>query len=180
MDLNGYTIHIETPDASIVIGKKAFSHTETYTEKVPGYYTREKKIKWKENPDLVVKDEDGMIIGVSQKGTKEYETGWVWHPAQEKVKYRDVYQYYDDIDVIIENGVIVGANGRNGRDGKENTWSSYDGEDGETPQEPISMISGTLRLNDMKVFGGNGGNGADLQFQRGKQRPGIFRGQRQA
>lgn len=58
-----------------------------------------------------------------------------------------------DISVVIENGTILAANGADGQHKKHGTR----GQDG---GHAIIMKSGNLTLKNMKVFGGNGGNGA--------------------
>ena len=165
LDLNGYTLYVLNDDAGLNIGVKEFDHTEQYTVRKPGYYSYERKKRIVEHPDEVYTDDCGNIYILPQDDTVEYITERVWHPATEETKYRDIYKYYDDIDVIIQNGRIVKQDGADGKDGVQDTWTNYNGKNGKTPSEPIRMISGTVRFENTLVYAGNGGNGGNGAYQ---------------
>ena len=152
LDLNGHTLFLPNNDAVIDIGDKEFDHTEKYTETKPGYFNYEHKKKTVYHP------ETGTF-------TEEYVTERVWHPATTVEKTRDVFRYFDDLDIIIKNGKIIRKDGANGEDGKKDTWSDYNGKNGETPREIINMISGTIRFANSMVYAGNGGNGGNGSYQ---------------
>ena len=165
LDLNGYTLYVLNNNAAVHIGDKVFDHTEKYTVTKPGYFSYEKKKRIIEHPDEVYMDDDGDIYIVPQDDTIEYITERVWHPATEEVRYKDIYKYYDNVDIIIKNGKIVHKDGVDGKDGEQNTWSNYNGKDGVKPSEPIKMISGTVRFENILVYAGNGGNGGNGSYQ---------------
>ncbi len=71
------------------------------------------------------------------------------------------YVKYDDkLEVTIRNGTIKRANGENGKDGCAASYTLLrNGRDGHTPNPPIKLYCGKLILSNIKIEGGNGGNG---------------------
>lgn len=165
LDLNGNTIYVTKDDAAIVIGKETLTQEEVCTEKVAGYYSYEDKENVVNVPDKIFMDNYGNIIRMQQAPITEVVREKVWNPPVIEVEYKDVYQYSDEIEVLIRNGEIIHSDGLNGEDGKEDTWLDFDGRDGSTPNEPIKMLAGTLKLFDVAVYGGDGGNGGNGKYQ---------------
>ena len=165
VDLNGYSINLKN-GAEIIVGGKVFSHVEYYTEHHPGYYTTEKEVTYVPQPDKPVYDDYGQFLYNKKSPDKEvvkYKD--VWHEGWSETKSRDVYDYLDNLDIVMKDGWISGSEGKNGSDGIENTFSDCDGHDGEDGSVAVRLISGTLRLSKIDITGGNGGNGGDGKYQ---------------
>lgn len=151
LNLNGYTIFVDD-DNEIVIGQKDFSHIEKETVVHPEYYTWEKEVKIIEHPGDI-------------PPTKEEKLVRVWHPATFETRYKNIYDYKDNVDVVIRNGSIKKLKGKNGKNGEKDCWIKYSGQAGETPSAPIRVVSGTVRFCRVCVRGGDGGNGGNGKYQ---------------
>ncbi len=165
LDLNSHTVFVPTDNEAIVTGQKEFSHVEKYTITHPGYYTWESKIKTVEHPNKLTRNERGELVTVPVAPTKETTRVQVWHPETTEARYRDVYEYKDNIDVVIKNGKIKKLAGKNGKDGLIDASDYFNGENGATPAAPIRVISGNIRFSNIKVRGGDGGNGGNGGYQ---------------
>ena len=142
IDLNGNCIYLSDPNSSILVGKKEFSHRtsrEVWSPKLAPHYYVDREGKW--------------------------HTKYKWDFLEIRTEYEDVYKYYDEIEVKVKNGTIKHTSGTNGRDGVNDTWRNCDGKDGEKPSEVMRVISGTVKLYDVVVYGGKGGNGGDGKSQ---------------
>ena len=114
LDLNGHSITMKN-GADIQVGAKLFSHTEYYTVNHPGYYTTERKVTYISNPDVAVYDAFGRFVcyeAVPDTEVVSYVD--VWHDGWTETKSRNVYDYLDNVDVVFEDGDIIGENGCNG------------------------------------------------------------------
>lgn len=165
LDLNGHTISVPTDNEAFIIGQKEFSHVEKYTVTTPGYYTWESKFKTVEHPPKLITNNFGQRVFVHVPSTEEITRVQVWHPETSEVRYRDIYKYNDNIDVIIKNGKVKKLAGNNGKDGIKDVWFDFNGASGATPTAPIQIISGNVRFQNIKVKGGNGGNGGNGSYQ---------------
>ena len=165
LDLGGHTLYLGDTQSSIVAGNKAFSHKEAYEVENPGYYTYEDEVVYTPGSKIVEQDAFGTTI-TETPSQSTVVTKRVWHPATVEIRYRDVYNYYDGIEINVENGTIRHIDGLNGRDGIDNSWDDYNGLDGETPSEVFRVISGAVKLKDVDVYGGYGGNGGDGRSQK--------------
>ncbi len=165
LDLNGHTIFVGSDNEAVVIGQKEFSHKESYVVRHPGYYTWEDKIKIVEHPGKFIRDGLGRLVFVHVPPTQEITKIKVWHPETFETRYKDIYKYKDDIDIIIQNGKIKKLRGCNGKDGLKDSWQAFNGESGATPLAPIQVISGTVRFYNARIKGGNGGNGGNGGYQ---------------
>lgn len=151
IDLNGHSI-IMVDGAKIVVGDKIFDHIEYYTVHHSGHYMPNYSKTY-------VTQEDGTKKVVSE--TKNM----VWQPGWDEQKSREIYNYLDHIDIVVKNGKILGSDGKNGQDGVANTFFDCDGKDGENGGSAIEIISGTIRVQNAFIIGGNGGNGGDGDYQ---------------
>ena len=152
LDLNGHTLYLPNNDAVLYIGDKIFDHTERYTETKFSFFEPEGEIKTSYNTK-------------TQAFETDFFTDVVWFSFKDVEKTKDAFRYFDEVDVIIKNGVIIRKDGADGEDGKSNTWFDYNGKNGETPKEAINMISGILRLENTTIYAGNGGNGGNGSYQ---------------
>lgn len=165
LDLRGHNITMNR-NTGIKIGNKVFNHTEYYTVNHPGYYTKEKVVTYVKNPDVPVYDDFGNFMHNKKVPDTEVVTYQdVWHPGWAETKSVDIYDYLDNIDVVIENGSIKGASGLKGVDGTADTFFDCDGGNGTKGATAITVISGTLRANNATILGGNGGSGGDGRYQ---------------
>ncbi|MDO4199373.1 MAG: hypothetical protein Q4D57_01245 [Clostridia bacterium] len=165
LDLDGHSILLSR-GAQIKVGAKIYNHTEYYTVDHPGYYTTERKVTYISNPDLAVYDAYGNFLyyeHVPDTEVVSYEN--VWHDGWTETKSRNVYDYLDHLDVVFMDGNIVGGPGKSGADGVEDTFTDCDGKRGNDGFEAVSIVSGTLRLRNITITGGNGGNGGDGKYQ---------------
>lgn len=159
LDLNNHTIKINGDNAALIIGKKNFSHREKYTIVHPGYWEWRDKVTYVNYPNSYYVDIYGVIreTPVQKKVTRVEE----WIPETTETKYKDVYVYDEDMDVLIKNGTVSKSSGVDGTNGKECSWFGCHGENGTTPCAPVEMISGALRLQSAVIVGGDGGNGGN-------------------
>lgn len=162
LDLNGNTIYILKEDASIITGKEIVGKKEIYKEKEFKKYSSEDDVQIADTPITIIIDGYGNIIKIDTQGAVEEN---VLNFSTKDVQFEDVISYNDDLNVTIINGEIIHCDGTKGIDGNEDTWIDFDGKNGTTPSEPIKVLSGTLNLYDMAVYGGNGGNGGDGKYQ---------------
>ncbi len=165
IDLCDHRINLAN-NAHIEVGEKVFSHVQYYNVDHPGYYSSERKVTYVSNPDVAVYDAFGRFLYYERVPDTEvvtYEN--VWHPGWTETKSRDIYNYLDHLDIVIEYGDIVGASGYNGADGTENTFGNCSGRNGGDGKNAITVVSGTLRLRNVSVTGGSGGNGGDGKYQ---------------
>ncbi len=178
IDLCGHKI-IVGHNGKIVIGSKKFSHTDINTVTIPGYYTYENKYKHISHGNVRRRNSDvtkSVVIGDYDRETTLVP---VWHPPVVKTEYYSVYDYHDNIDVMIKNGEIIKSDGRNGKDGLRESGlcsTKHNAQKGETPCAPLKVISGFLRLENVVVRGGDGGNGGNGGYKSLLHIPLIFLG----
>ena len=146
IDLNGKSLYLGDSVSSILVGKSEFSHTETRREWAPRIVVPN---RLGANNRLEFLDVVRFVSGLMAKKTEQ--------------KY--IYNYHDEIELKIKNGTIQHVDGVGGKDGVDDTWMDYNGKKGERPNEVIRVISGTVRLYDVVVYGGHGGNGGDGRSQ---------------
>lgn len=161
LDLNGNNLYVLGNDTSITIGSKVFHRKEFRKEIEPGYYKEEVEVL--DSPDKLIQDLFGN--GITNINGQKTKVTKVWNPPVIEEGHEDSYEYRNDMVVTIKNGKIIHSDGDNGEDGVEDTWSDFNGKDGETPKEPIKMLSGTLKLFDVEIYGGDGGNGGSGKYQ---------------
>ena len=161
-DLNGFSIDCLKSGDQIVIGDKIYDHTDHHNINHPGYYTKEREVSYVKNP-RVYNANLRMWVDVPDTKIETYKD--VWHPGWTEVKDEKIYKYLENIDVVIENGKIKGARGIDGKDGIEDTLLNNDGHNGTNGNAPILLVSGTLRVQNAKIIGGDGGNGGNGAYQ---------------
>lgn len=166
LNLDDHSIFVKSDKAGIVIGDKKFDHLENYTIKHPGEYRWEPTEKTVFIPSRNEIDSNGEPVFIPAKTVKVIKNKRVWYPERNETCTREVYTYRDDIAVMMKNGRVLKSKGQDGRDGIEDSEDSYNGEDGKTPNAPVEVLSGTLRLNGMRLRGGNGGDGGRGGYQR--------------
>ena len=150
IDLNGNKLKL-TNGSKIIVGEKVFDHTEYKTVHHSGQHV----------PHCTTK-----YVTQSNGESKEVkETSWVWEPGWNETISENIYRYMDNIDVVFENGEIKGSEGASGRDGQPNTFFACSGKNGENGDVAMDIISGAVRLRNIRVIGGDGGHGGDGAYQ---------------
>lgn len=157
LNLNNHCLTVKN-EGTLSVGDKAFVRNEKYVRHHKGYYKSEPIYR-----TIYVAGEYKYINGERVYVNPHTKTviDWqdVWHEPRDEVQYRAIYNYFDNVNVVIKNGKIKKEKGLPGKNGLIDSWSSYDGKKGETPNAPVEILSGTLNLNSVKVKGGEGGKG---------------------
>lgn len=155
VDLRFHKIIIRNPDVSIRCTKH-FNITEDYVVNHAPHWTT----KYDETivPAYSYTDVTGKVVNVPPRTT--YVSKRVLVPGWNEHKKRTVTKYCDDINVTIKNGTIVKTAKIEGENGIYNSFSP-NGQDAKCTAAPISVYSGTLNLEDMKIAGADGGKGGN-------------------
>lgn len=156
LNLNGNTLNCK--DYNIICGKCVFSHKEPYVVTHPGYF--ESKLVPVYIPGYW--DNNRYCPGYTYYTTQKF-----WVPKRSEVLYEDIYNYYDNINITIENGKVIKNSGADGIDGKKNgNFEEASGKNGEKLSETITVISGILNLDNVSVHGPDGGKGGNGKYQK--------------
>lgn len=164
LDLNGHAIKF-LQKGKIIVG--GIYYYERNVEKIEPAHWRQKPAQYRTVQEAHY--EYKFIPGHYENNTWVSDhTATVWVPKKEEklptdyewVKERrynvtETERVYKKVDVVIENGVIFGYNGKNA----SKAFYNLLGKDGDSGCNGIYMLSGDLTLNDLRVYGGNGGNG---------------------
>ncbi|MDR1364293.1 MAG: hypothetical protein LBJ32_01495 [Oscillospiraceae bacterium] len=149
-DLNGHKITVINDENVLFFGKKTFDHVEKKEIIHPGHWE--------------VQDRFGTkVSSIGTRNSSEFSSVWVQQSTEHS--YINFYNYDEKLNSVVKNGEILRAKGQNGKDGIENSNKDYHGKDGLVPNAPLHIISGTVRLENMKIIGGKGGNGGNGKYQ---------------
>lgn len=169
LDLRGHTVHFLKPSIQFIMGEK-------YTVQVPHIIHHEGY--WKEE-----KLGHEVIYGFNTQGAKIVKSEKdvfrkVWIPPYDETTYTAEIRYYNDAELTVRNGAIIGCSGRNGMSKNEVKFfqSDVSGEDGQTPFAIFKAISGKLYISNVRLTTGNGGNGGDAFYSSELHIPLIGRG----
>lgn len=143
LNLNNHSLTVKDGGV-ILIGDKVFARNEKYVVHQKGYFKLQPTYR-------TVRD------GGRYKTVTEWNN--VWHEPRDEMHYREIYDYSDNVNVIIKDGKIKKEKGLPGQNGVKDSWRDYNGEDGQTPSAPVEVVSGTVNLINAKIKGGEGGNG---------------------
>lgn len=157
LNLNNHSLMIKN-EGVISIGDRTFVRNEKRVVHHRGYYKSEPISKTIYVPGEY-KYLDGKWIYINPHTRLVTDWQSVWHEPRDEVQYREIYNYFDNVNVIIKNGKIKKEKGLHGKNGIKDSWRDYNGEVGQTPSAPVEIVSGTLNLNSVKIKGGEGGKG---------------------
>ena len=165
LDLNSYNIDTGKDSYQLICGKKEFDHVENHIVNHPPEVKNVSKNVWVNGEWYIDAN------GVRQFRSGHWKTIWekVVVPAWTEYCQKDVYNYNDDIIVKIKNGRIEKISIDENAKKKDDKYDSFDdtcGKNGKTYKEPLRVISGTVGLKDVNVFGCDGQNGQDGGYQK--------------
>lgn len=187
IDLNGHKLIFKSSDLNIVIGQKTLKSKIPYQVYHEGHFETKRKVRNNYNDTYSTHNstyhnnnlnapfyynpynnaEYSNRYNVSNtyntSNTVEYEDIWV--PGYYETKYKNVYEYNNDICVSISNGKIFGHDAPNA-DSKEHAYwySDAHGYDATSPKTMFELISGKLFLENVLVKCGNGGKGGNATY----------------
>ena len=161
IDLNNHEIDIKSGTHGLICGNRKFNGTTVY-------------LKRNDGGRYIFEGNDEYIPEHFDKKTKTMCNGyWVttykkrWIPKDFMTTIiKDKYEYDDDIDITIKNGTIRMENAANGIDAEDFKDFTADGTNGSTPSPVVTVVSGSLKLLSVKMYGGNGGNGGNGGYQK--------------
>lgn len=111
---------------------------------------------------VVSGDKSSIVIGKKEQKNKKERA---MNILKLKFKEEDKFNYDDNINIVIKNGIISHSNSLRGKNGKKDSWTDFCGKNGGSPNETIKLESGKLALNDIQINAGNGGNGGNGAYQ---------------
>jgi hypothetical protein len=149
LDLNGHSLIFTGPTVQILVGKKTLVGQIPYQIYHEGHFERGSKRKYHQ--------QHGNVPADNYYETEYYD---VWIPGYYVTEYKDQYEYDSNVRVNIKNGVIKGADGFIVTDKKSAYWlSEARGEHGFSPFALFHVISGGLKVENIKIIAGNGSDG---------------------